>query len=133
MARRSHPRGGFTVRDHVFGGEKNGDCSHATRCIRVEVSLAPAHRMKTLAHELAHALLHQDSDVERGLEELEAESAAFVVCHARGIRADDWTFGYVAAWRTSCKTGGDVAASCGLNIPSRPGSPRACFPCRPAC
>ena len=66
---------GFTVGDHLFDGEKNGDCSHATRCIRVEVSLAPAHRVKTLAHELAHAVLHADAS-DRALAELEAESIA---------------------------------------------------------
>ena len=87
---------GFTVEDHAFAGETNGDCSHALRRIRIEVTLAPAQRAKTLAHELAHALLHEDSDAERGLKELEAESVAFVVCDALGIQADDWTFGYVA-------------------------------------
>jgi intracellular sulfur oxidation DsrE/DsrF family protein len=89
---------GFTVEEHAFLGEKNGDCSHALRRIRVEVSLAPAHRVKTLAHELAHAVLHADATEERGLKELEAESVAFVVCEALAIQADDWTFGYVAGW-----------------------------------
>jgi hypothetical protein len=49
--------------------------------------------VKTLAHELAHAVLHGEP-AERGLMELEAESVAFVVCHALGIASDDWTFGY---------------------------------------
>jgi antirestriction protein ArdC len=89
---------GFVVQDHAFHGQKNGDCSHATRCIHVEVDLAPAHRVKTLAHELGHALLHKDADLERGRMELEAESVAFVVCDAPGIQSDDWTFGYVAGW-----------------------------------
>ena len=95
---------GFTVHDHAFGVDKNGDCSHATRCIRVEVSLAPAHRVKTLAHELGHALLHAEL-TERGLMELEAESVAFVVCEALGIQSDDWAFGYIAGW-----SGGSDAA-----------------------
>ena len=86
---------GFTVEDHAFDGETNGDCSHALHRIRVEVTLEPTHRVKTLAHELAHALLHVDRS-ERALMELEAESVAFVVCDALGIDAGEWTFGYVA-------------------------------------
>ncbi len=47
------------------------------------------------------------------LKELEAESVAFVVCHAIGIASDDWSFGYVAGWNcggaeaiAAIKTGG---------------------------
>jgi IrrE N-terminal-like domain len=68
------------------------------RRIRVSSTTAPAQRAKTLAHELAHALLHADAGDDRALEELEAESVARVVCDPLGIRADDWTFGYVAGW-----------------------------------
>jgi hypothetical protein len=60
------------------------------------VNLAPAHRVKTLAHEIAHALLHVDTGA-RALKVLEAESVAYVVCDAIGIKADDWSFGYVRA------------------------------------
>ena len=95
---------GFTVEDHVFDGETNGDCTPQLQRIRVELNLAPAHRVKTLAHELAHALLHVDA-TDRGLKELEAESVAFVVCHAIGIASDNWSFGYVAGWAG----GGDEA------------------------
>jgi hypothetical protein len=76
---------GFSVADHAFDSETNGDCSPELRRIRVEQRLAPAHRVKTLVHELAHGLLH-GVPVERGLMELEAESVAFVVCHAVGNR-----------------------------------------------
>ena len=86
---------GFTVDDHVLDGETNGDRTPTLHRIRVELNLAPAHRVKTLDHELAHALLHVDA-TDRGLKELEVESVAFVVCHAIGIASDDWSFGYVA-------------------------------------
>ena len=95
---------GFTVEDHAFDGETNGDCSHALQRIRIEATLEPTHRVKTLAHELAHALLHMDRS-ERALMELEAESVAFVVCDALDIDAGEWTFGYVAGW----SGGGDNA------------------------
>jgi hypothetical protein len=96
----------FTVEDHVFEDETNGDCSHRSRRIRVSTRLQPAHRAKTLCHELAHALLHMDRS-ERALMELEAESVAFVVCDALGIDAGEWTFGYVAGW----SGGGDEAST----------------------
>jgi hypothetical protein len=88
---------GFTVEDHAFDGETNGDCTHALRRIRVRADLPPVHRVKTLCHELAHAILHADR-TERGLMELEAESVAFIVCDALGIQLDAWSFGYLAGW-----------------------------------
>jgi antirestriction protein ArdC len=53
--------------------------------------------VKTLAHEIAHALLHEQFD-SRALAELEAESTAYVVCQALGIDSSDYSFGYVATW-----------------------------------
>lgn len=67
------------------------------RRIRVEVGLEPAHRVKTLVHEPAHALLHLDT-TDHALKELEAESVAFIVCDALGIDAGAWSFGSVAGW-----------------------------------
>ena len=97
---------GFIVQDHAFDSETNDDCSHALRRIRIETSLAPAHRVKTLAHELARAILHAER-TEPGLMELEAESVAFIACDALGIDAGAWTFGYVASW----VDGGDQAVT----------------------
>ncbi len=69
--------------------------------------------MKTLAHELAHALLHAGFE-DRSLAELEAESTAYVVCRQLGIDSGEYSFGYVATWAG----GGEpavvaVRASCG--------------------
>src|SRR5439155_16495252 len=74
------------------------------RRIRVEVRNAPAQRVKTLAHEIAHAILHEGF-TDRALAELEAESTAYVVCSALEVAADDYSFGYVAGWAG----GGDEA------------------------
>ena len=60
--------------------------------------------MKTLAHEIAHAILHESYE-DRPLAELEAESTAYVVCQALGIDSSDYSFGYVATWAG----GGDEA------------------------
>jgi hypothetical protein len=94
---------GFTVGlDAMPDSRANGDTAFGDRRIRVRDTLAPAQRVKTLAHELGHALLHEHAN-DRALAELEAESVAFVVCDAVGIASDDYSFGYVATW-----VGGDA-------------------------
>ena len=75
----------------------NGDCSHGRRRIRVRATNASAQRVKTLAHELGHAVLHAELG-DRALAELEAESVAFIVCGASGVATDRYSFGYVATW-----------------------------------
>jgi antirestriction protein ArdC len=95
---------GFTVEDHGFAGSTNGDCCHSEHRIRVETNSSAAQRVKTLAHEIAHALLHEKFE-DRALAELEAESTAYVVCQALGLDTSDYSFGYVAAWAG----GGDQA------------------------
>ena len=95
---------GFTVENHEFDGSTNGDCTHSEHRIRVETRNTPAQRVKTLAHEIAHALLHEKFD-DRAIAELEAESTAYVVLSAFGIDSSDYSFGYVATWAG----GGDQA------------------------
>jgi len=88
---------GFTVEDARLPGGTNGDCRHDVRRIRVEVDNAPAQRVKTLAHELAHAVLHERFG-DRWVAELEAESTAYVVCRTLGLETGGYSFGYVATW-----------------------------------
>jgi antirestriction protein ArdC len=88
---------GFSVEDHQFGDATNGDCTPSIRRIRIEARNSPAQRVKTLAHELAHALLHEHAE-DRALAELEAESTAYVVGQAIGMNTGDYSFGYVATW-----------------------------------
>lgn len=95
---------GYVVREARLPGERNGDCSYAERRIRIEGTNASAQQVKTLVHELAHAMLHEGS-ADRSLAELEAESIAYVVCTAIGIDAGACSFGYVASWAG----GGDEA------------------------
>lgn len=88
---------GYTVEVTELPGGTNGDCAHGSRRIRVEARNRPAQQVKTLAHELAHALLHEGA-VDRALAELEAESTAYVVCRTLGIDSGGYSFGYVACW-----------------------------------
>ena len=75
----------------------NGDCSHTNKRIRVRLSNAPAQKTKTLAHELAHALLHERCD-NRALAECEAESVAYVICADLNLDSAEYSFGYIASW-----------------------------------
>lgn len=91
---------GYTVEEDYLPGSRNGDCNFAEHRIRVEVTNDAAQQVKTLAHELAHALLHDPKtfDGSRELAELEAESVAYVVCSDNGLDSAAYSFGYVAGW-----------------------------------
>ncbi len=88
---------GYSVEPSELPDGVNGDCSFELRRLRVECRNSPAQQVKTLAHEIAHALLHRDHR-DRRLAELEAESTAYVVCHHLGLDSGSYTFGYVATW-----------------------------------
>ncbi len=76
------------------------------RQIRVDSKMAPAMRVKTLLHEIGHALLHFDEGStreHRGVIETEAESVAYCAGGLLGLDTSAWSIGYVAGW-----AGGDV-------------------------
>jgi antirestriction protein ArdC len=87
----------FTVEDAEVPDSFNGDCTHELHGIRVEISNSPAPRVKTLAHQIGHELLHKQFD-DRAFAELEAESTAHVICQALNLDKSDYSFGYVAGW-----------------------------------
>jgi hypothetical protein len=104
---------GYSVLRAELPGAVNGDCTFATRTIRVERRNGPAQQVKTLAHELAHALLHEGT-ADRSLAELEAESTAFVVCRVLGLDTSEYSFGYVACWAGGGEEAvAGIKASCG--------------------
>jgi hypothetical protein len=89
---------GFNVEDARLEGSINGDCIYELSRIRIEISNSPVQRVKTLIHEIAHAILHAGHRIERELAELEAESIAYIVCQLLGIDSSGYSFGYVANW-----------------------------------
>ncbi len=96
------PSLGFTVEFTDLRSGRRGDCSHALRRIRVDRRLSPGPKVKTLGHELAHAILHgPEFTGGRELAELEAESVAYVVCQQLGLDSSAYSFGYVASWAGS--------------------------------
>ena len=95
---------GFSVeRPSSLDSGANGDTDHLEGRIRVATNNADAQQVKTLAHEIGHALLHDpglatSEDWSRGLKELEAESTAYVICRALAMDTSDYSFGYVVGW-----------------------------------
>jgi antirestriction protein ArdC len=60
-----------------------------------------AENFSTLAHELAHELLHRDNrrgTTSRRIRETEAEATAFVVCHAVGLETGSAACDYIQLW-----------------------------------
>jgi antirestriction protein ArdC len=89
---------GYTVSFEEMGGKKNGECRFDTRTIAIRTGIAPAQTVKTLAHELGHAILHNPEEqakrpFDRSIAELEAESVAYVISRDLGIDSGKYSFG----------------------------------------
>lgn len=107
---------GFRVDVEHVPGEVNGFMSPNERRVVVDEDLPTLHRTKTLAHEVAHAVLHSGEGLEhlpRDSKEVEAESVAFTVLKAYGLDASACSFGYVASWSAGDP---DKVAEVGKNI-----------------
>ena len=82
-------------------GGANGVCRFGTHEIGIDPKLSSLHHAKTLAHEIAHSILHGPAQYteHRGDKELEAESVAFIVLDYFGLDSGDHSFAYVASWQ----------------------------------
>ncbi len=91
---------GFSISYEDFEGRANGYCDFTKKKIVIRESNDPMQRVKTIAHEMGHALLHGEGDSScRGEAELEAESVAYVVCGYLGVDSSEYSFGYLASWK----------------------------------
>jgi hypothetical protein len=80
-------------------GSANGYCDFLAKEIGVEPTLPELQAVKTLIHELAHALLHGgDVQPSRDVAEIEVESVAFIVLDVLNLSSDSYSFPYVARW-----------------------------------
>lgn len=94
---------GYEVIRHRKGSE-NGYCDFLKKEIAVRPGVSTAQAVKTLVHELGHALLHgEELPKSREVAEVEVESVAYIVCDALGLDTSDYSFNYVARW-----SGGDT-------------------------
>ena len=84
----------------IFGA--NGVTDYEARTVAVRENMDPAAQVKTLAHELAHVLMHDPDDEEvrqhRGIREVEAESVALMIGAAHGMDTAGYTIPYVSTW-----------------------------------
>lgn len=92
----------------------NGMCDFAKKLILVSDTITPAHQLKTMVHELAHATLHGEGSITRATAELEAESVAYCVCAELGLDTSTYSFAYVTGWYG--KDALEALKSCGKRI-----------------
>lgn len=83
--------------------------SHTDKKIVVQPDMSEQQQLKTLIHEISHAILHNDDDgaekeADRHTKEVQAESVAYTVCAAMGIDTSEYSFGYVARWSNGKET-----------------------------
>lgn len=76
----------------------NGRCWFGKAKIEILADLSQLHTIKTMVHEVAHSILHIESNLRRQQKEIEAESVAFVVCNYFGLDTSEYSFEYVASY-----------------------------------
>jgi hypothetical protein len=93
---------GAACRTRAMISGANGMTDYEARTVSVRENMDPAAQVKTLAHELAHVLMHDPDDEEarqhRGIREVEAESVALMIGAAHGMDTDGYTIPYVSTW-----------------------------------
>lgn len=84
--------------DEMIKHGAKGYFSKTFNYIRVKEDMSDYQTAKTLVHEYAHGILHQDSDKERSIKEVEAEATAYAVSDYFGINTGEYSFAYIAGW-----------------------------------
>lgn len=94
---------GWTITREHLPLNLNGATSHKTHEIILSESISSAQAAKTLIHEAAHVLMHEDvTESEyiehRGIWETEAESVAYVVAAYFGFDTSGYSIPYIKEW-----------------------------------
>jgi antirestriction protein ArdC len=94
---------GSEVKFEAIGGQRRGYYEIESRRIAVRTHMPANAQVKTLVHELAHALLRaepgsEDPELGRAEEELVVESVAYTVCGALGLDTAGYSIPYLASW-----------------------------------
>ena len=94
---------GSTVAFESIASGADGYYRPKTKAIVVEAAHSPNRRVKTLVHELAHALVRadrqeEDPELDAAAEELVAETIAYSVCASSGIDPGEFSISYLAGW-----------------------------------
>lgn len=88
---------GFALRrGHCDGND--GLTDNRERVVWISPDLSDAQACDTLAHELAHVVLHCGQDTDGREVEVEAESVAHLICYTAGLATDANSVPYVVLW-----------------------------------
>lgn len=91
----------FKIEFTPLKGGAKGSCNFTEERIIIKKGLSQIHSIKTAIHEIAHARLHcgeKNTDCDRQVKEVEAESVAYVVCQHFGIDTSTYSFPYIGNW-----------------------------------
>lgn len=91
---------GIPVTFEDISNGAHGYYSKLDNKIVIQKDMAETQTVKTLVHEIAHSILHNDAFmlIPREIKEIQAESVAYMVCKNIGIDTAEYSFEYVAAW-----------------------------------
>ena len=78
-------------------GSENGYCDFSSKQIEVRPDVAPAQAVKTLIHELGHALLHSD-ELPASKGGRRSRGGVRRLHRPIGLDSGDYSFAYVARW-----------------------------------
>lgn len=89
--------------------ETKGYFSPKDHKIVLQQGLGEVMTIKTMIHEMTHAMLHTDSKARFGdmtyrRQEFEAESVAYIVSKHLGIDTSEYSFGYLSSWTNEGKS-----------------------------
>jgi hypothetical protein len=105
VAEQVHDAGYTLDRETLPDGAEYGYTNFNTRRVVVADRLGSVDAVATLAHEVAHMLMHDPADFPeattrscRGVREVEAESVAYLIAAHHGMPTDHASFPYVATW-----------------------------------
>lgn len=102
-------------------GSSHGFYHHVDRRIAIQAEMSQLQTLKTLVHEIAHAILHawpEDGEKpkdgpDRHTKEVQAEAVAYTVCQRYGLETSEYSFGYIAGWSSGKETP-ELKASLGV-------------------
>ena len=91
--------------DKIEGGA-SGYFHTINKEIVIREGMSESQTIKTLVHEISHAILHdketgEEKDAARHTAEVQAESVAYTVCQYIGLDTSEYSFEYVAGWAES--------------------------------
>lgn len=87
--------------EEIRSGAK-GYYSIAENRIVIKKDMPEAQTVKTMVHELAHSIMHCDTEVnkrtDRNEKEMQAEGVAYIVSSYLGLDTSNYSFGYIGSW-----------------------------------